>query len=79
MIVETADRRYYRVFPITGATDDPDKAMSHMWHGFELCHVKKGIFYDKLTRSGKRRWTYVCKARARVVAMEGHDHAVVSV
>jgi len=61
------DRRYYRVFDITGATDKPDCAMSHLWHGFELRHVKKNIFYEKLTRAGKRRWTYVVKASARVI------------
>ena len=68
MIVEASNNKFYRVFPISGATDAPDCAMNHLWHGFELRYLKKGIFHEKLTRAGKRRWTYVVKATARVVA-----------
>lgn len=67
MIVETDGRKFYRVFEVTGATEAPDCAMAHLWHGCELHHVKKGIFRDKLTRAGKNRWTYVRKAGARIV------------
>jgi hypothetical protein len=67
MIVRDHRGKYYRVFDITGASDAPDCAMSHMWHGFELHYVKCGIFRESLTRAGKRRWTYVCKAKATVV------------
>jgi len=68
MIVKTSENKFYRVFDITGATDKLDCAMSHLWHGFELGHVKKNIFYDKLTRAGNRRWTYVRKAGSKVVS-----------
>jgi hypothetical protein len=67
MIVQTSNRKFYRVFPITGATNEPDCSMAHMWHGFELRHVKKNIFYDKLTRRGNHCWTYVPKRGARVI------------
>jgi hypothetical protein len=67
MIVETSNRKYYRVFDITCGSDQPDTAMNHLWHGFELAHIKKSIFYVKLTRAGKQRWTYVLKASSRII------------
>ena len=67
MIVETLAKRYFLVFPITRGDDRPDSAMSHLWHGIELRHVKKGRYVEKLTKTGKQRWTYVVKARSRVV------------
>jgi hypothetical protein len=33
----------------------------------ELRHVKKNVFYDKLTRRGNYRWTYVPKVSSRVI------------
>jgi len=76
MIVRDHRGKYYRVFDITGATDAPDCAMAHLWHGFELRTQgrengsKLHWFSEKLTRAGKRRWTYVCK-RTAVVVEEG--------
>jgi hypothetical protein len=70
MIVKDHRGKYWRVFPITGATDQPDSAMAHLWHGFEMKHLKKGLFHEYLSRAGKRRWTYVKKVGSTVVKVE---------